>query len=460
MMWEENNLSEPEVDVSEETAAQSAETAENTCENGFYTKPHEDIIQDELKPTAEPPRESGNHFDPFTGKPLYEGAEAFRAQPQSGKKPPRAKKEKRRYGAGIVILCSVLSALIGLFGGIAANDSEEKSPSPQFGGTPSNIRIEVDETAESIVEAVATKASPSVVGIRTTTSVMSFFGGSQEATGEGSGVVYSSDGYIITNYHVIESVAESGDGKIAVFFNNKDSDSYAASIVGYHIASDLALLKIDATGLPAVELGNSDELKIGQQVVAIGSPGGLEFMGSVTSGYISGLNRVLSSASNVQLIQTDAAINPGNSGGALLNAKGQLVGINSSKIVSTEFEGMGFSIPINAVVEMMEKIIDKQNTPEPYVGLTLSTRYTKEVLNYYRYPAGAVVLSVDEDSPADKAGIRRGDIITEFDGKTIEDYNLLNESISYSKPGDTVTVKLYRSGKYYETDLKIASNGK
>lgn len=459
-MWEENNFTDPQTGVPQESAAPSDEGKEETSENGYYTKPYADIIQDEVAEPQKPEKESGNHFDPFTGKPLYEGAEVFRAAPKTEKKPPRAKKEKRRYSAGMVILCSVLAAVIGLVGGLAATHSDDTVSPPQFSGNPSNVNIEVDSTAESIVEAVATKATPSVVGIRTTTSVMSFFGGAQEATGEGSGVVYTADGYIITNYHVIESVAESGDGKIAVFFDNKDSNSYTAKIVGYHIASDLALLKIEATGLPAVELGNSNDLKVGQQVVAIGSPGGLEFMGSVTSGYISGLDRVLSSASNVKLIQTDAAINPGNSGGALLNAKGQLVGINSSKIVSTEFEGMGFSIPINAVVEMMKKIIDKQNTPEPYVGISLSTRYTKEVLNYYRYPAGAVVLSVDEGSPAEQAGIRRGDIITEFDGKTIEDYNLLNESISYSKPGDTVTVKLYRSGKYYETDLKIASNGK
>lgn len=143
-----------------------------------------------------------------------------------------------------------------------------------------------------------------------------------------------------------------------------------------------------------------------------------------------------------------------------MNTKGQLVGINSSKIVSTEFEGMGFSIPVNTVLEKVKKIIDKKNQPEPYVGISVSAKYTQQVLAYYGYPSGAVVLSVDEGSPADEAGIRRGDIITEFDGTLIEDYTIFNEAVSYAEPGKTVTVKLYRSGKYYSTDLKVASNSK
>ena len=430
-----------------------------TPEGGFYTRKKEDIIQDTVEPepqfSAEPQQnDNRGNFDPFTGTPRYAEAEFYRAT-------PKPKKEKRRYGAGVIVTAVLLAAIIGTAGGfLSSRYFAESSATPSVGGTsPSNITIKVDETAESVVEAVAAKATSSVVGIRTTTSVTSFFGGSEESTGEGSGVVYSADGYIITNYHVVKSVAESGNGKIDVFFNSKDSDPYSATIVGYHIATDLALLKIKATGLPVVEIGNSDELKIGQQVVAIGSPGGLEFMGSVTSGYISGLNRIHSSSTGVKFIQTDAAINPGNSGGALLNAKGQLVGINRSKIVSTEYEAMGFAIPVNTVVEKVKKIIAKQSEPEPYVGISVSTRYTQEVLAYYGYPAGAVVLSVDEGSPAAQAGIRRGDIITEYDGTAIEDYSILNECISYSEPGSTVAVKIYRSGKYFSAKLKVASNG-
>ena len=181
-------------------------------------------------------------------------------------------------------------------------------------------------------------------------------------------------------------------------------------------------------------------------------------MDSVTYGVISGLNRVVSSDSDVKLIQTDAAINPGNSGGALVNVKGQLVGINSSKIVSEEFEGMGFAIPSNTVGEICKKIIEKQNDPEPYIGITISEKYTASVLKYYGYPAGAVISSIAEGSPAENAGLAKGDIITEFAGKTIGDYTVLSEVIEDCKPNDKVNIKIYRSGRYYTTSVTVGSN--
>ena len=210
--------------------------------------------------------------------------------------------------------------------------------------------------------------------------------------------------------------------------------------------------------LPAVEIANSDELKVGQYVITIGNPGGLEFMDSVTYGIVSGLDRVVSSDSGVELIQTDAAINPGNSGGALVNSKGQLVGINSSKIVSEEYEGMGFAIPSNTVVEICKNIISKENSPEPYIGITISEKYTSEVLKYYGYPTGAVVLSVATGSPAYEAGIRKGDIITEFKGSKITEYTVLEQLMEECKPDESVNVKLYRGGRTYTTTIKVASN--
>ena len=181
-------------------------------------------------------------------------------------------------------------------------------------------------------------------------------------------------------------------------------------------------------------------------------------MGSVTYGIISGLDRVVSADSDLQLIQTDAAINPGNSGGALLDAEGKLIGINSSKIVAEEFEGMCFAIPIDTVKEKCDKIIARENSPEPYVGISVSERYTAAALAFYGYPAGAVVSSVAEGSPAEKAGIARGDIITEFSGTAISEYNVLNQLLHDSEPGQTVTVKLYRSGRYYSTEITIGSD--
>lgn len=408
-------------------------------ESGFYNKQKEDIIQDKFEgynQGYEPPR-------------------------YTNPKPVKKVKEKKRYGVGTVIVASVLAAIIGASSGVAvlfSSTFNDKAVANNGETILNKVNINVEKEAENIVEAVAQKATPSVVGIRTTTSVMSFFGGTQESSGDGSGVIYSSDGYIITNYHVISSALSGNNSKITVFLDSDDSKGYAANVVGYNISSDLAVIKIEAKNLSAVEFANSDELKVGQYVITIGNPGGLEFMDSVTYGVISGLNRVVSSDTDVKLIQTDAAINPGNSGGALLNAKGQLVGINSSKIVSEEFEGMGFAIPSNTVADICKNIIERQNSPEPYIGISISERYTSQVLQYYGFPTGAVVLSVASGSPAEKAGIQRGDIITEYDGKKITEYTILENEIINSKPGEKVKVKIYREGGQYETQITVASN--
>ena len=425
---------------------------------GYYSRSKDEIIQDEARSSGGFKSETGGFSQNFDGQD-------FSSYNNNGNfvKPP--KKEKRGYSAAIVVLSCVLAAAIGAAGALGANFwlAKQNTSSTSQGNSnlpQSNISINVEETALSTAEAVSKKASESVVGIRTVTSVMSFFGGSSDKTGEGSGVVYSADGYIVTNYHVIEEAVSAGDSaKIEVFVGNKDTESYSAKVIGYNISYDLAILKIDAAGLVPAERGDSEELKVGQYVVTIGAPGGLEFMGSVTYGIISGLDRVISTGSEVSLIQTDAAINPGNSGGALLDANGRLIGINSAKIVSEEFEGMGFAIPINTVVEKCDKIIARQNSPEPYTGITVSETYTSEVLYYYGFPSGAVVLRVDADSPASRAGIARGDIITAFDGKAINEYTQLSEYINDCEPDQKVTLKVYRNGKEYNVDMEIGSNG-
>lgn len=449
-----------------------------TPDGGFYTKSREDIIQDEAFKSPEQPDNAARAED----TPQAE-QEARQTYADSGAnysrnnnynyggttfyaRPPKQKKNKKKgaFGAGTVIAAALLAAVIGAGSGIAAvtlsskNGSNTSSPiTSSVSG--SNVNINIDETAESVIEAVAKKVTPSVVGIRTTTSVRSFFGSSNESTGEGSGVVYSADGYIITNYHVISGAVTNKSGsKIEVFTDTLDSDSYEATVVGYNISTDLAVIKINAKGLTPAEFSDSSKLKVGQYVITVGNPGGLEFMDSVTYGVISGLNRVVSSDSDVKLIQTDAAINPGNSGGALVNTKGQLVGINSSKIVSEEFEGMGFAIPSNTVAEICKNIIEKQNDPEPYLGISVSEKYNSSVLKYYGYPSGAVVSSVADGSPADNAGLAKGDIITEFGGTEITEYSMLESLLQKCKPGDQVSVKIYRSGRYYSTTVTIGSN--
>ena len=426
--------------------------------DSLYNKKSEDIIQDNVVNTPSP-QGDGPKAD-FQTPPTYTASYGNNYY----QKPQKNKKERRGHSTAVVIISSILAAVIGAVSGIAVTGSifkadtntvtvTEKTDKPQ-----NNISINVDETASSIAEAVAKKCSDSVVGIRTTTSVMSFFGGSQEQTGNGSGVIYTADGYIITNYHVIGDAVESSNSKIDVFVGDDKSESYPATIIGYNISCDLAVIKIDATGLTPIELGNSGELSVGQYVVTIGAPGGLEFMGSVTYGIISGLDRTVSTNSSLKLIQTDAAINPGNSGGALLNAEGKLIGINSSKIASVEFEGMGFAIPVNTVKEKCDKIISRKNDSQAYLGVSISSTYTSQVLAFYGYPSGAVVSNVAEGSPAANAGIERGDIITEFNGMAITEYTVLNDALYDCEAGDTVAVKIYRGGKNYTVDIKLASD--
>ncbi|MBQ0083546.1 MAG: trypsin-like peptidase domain-containing protein [Clostridiales bacterium] len=368
---------------------------------------------------------------------------------------------------GIVIVSVLLAAIIGsvaslgVFTYLNKDVLTGKSNGVTNNVPQSEININVDETAENVIEAVAAKVTPSVVGIRTTAAVISFFGGSSESTGEGSGIIYTKDGYIITNYHVIESAATSSSSKISVFLSSNTEKEYEASVVGYNISHDLAVIKISANNLPAIELGDASKLKSGQFVAAIGNPGGLEFMGSVTYGVISGLNRVVpdsSSKTEVNLIQTDAAINPGNSGGALVNIKGQLIGVNSSKIAATDYEGMGFAIPIDTVKDICDRIIVKEYDPNPYIGITLSERYDGETLRELGFPEGAVVKSVNDGGPAYEAGIRTGDIIVEFNGKAISNYNDLYDEIANTTPNSSVKVQIYRSRKYYTTTIKVGSN--
>ncbi len=426
---------------------------ENQNGNGFYNKNKEDIIQDTFD-------------DSFSRKDTAQYSYSYQDNHGFGYndfKPQKPQKPKRKTGTATVVLAVVLSILIGAasgFGGAYFYLKGQKSNSHKTViQNGDDVNITVNESIDSIAQAVAKKAEKSVVGIRTTTSVINFFGGSTESPGEGSGVIYSSDGYIITNYHVIEDVVESTrDSKIEVFLNGNSTDSFPATVVGYNISNDIAVIKINADGLMPAEIGDSSNLSVGQYVVTIGCPGGLEFMGSVTYGIISGLDRVVSSNSNVKLIQTDAAINPGNSGGALLNSKGQLIGINSSKIVAEEYEAMGFSIPINTVVEKVKSIIARENSPEPYIGITLSNRYTGSLLKQLGYPAGAVVMSVDEDSPAGDSGIRRGDIITEFAGREITEYTDVSDVLNDLDVGKTVKITIYRSGRSYTADIKIGAN--
>ncbi|MBQ2677024.1 MAG: trypsin-like peptidase domain-containing protein [Clostridia bacterium] len=418
---------------------------------------------DKKEQTASPLNSFNDQLKVPTGQSFYSPMGGFDA------KPP--KKEKNKYPLSVLIACCVICSLLA---GIVASGTmimadkfavgtEMGQQSEQQSDNKNNTVINIEKPSNELISVIAQKVSPSVVGIRATASVNSFFGFSQQSSDEGSGIIYKSNGYIITNYHVISIVAEAtnkSNAAIQVFLPSDPQTAISASIVGFDSESDLAVIKIEKTGLPAVEIGDSEKIEVGETAVAIGNPGGLRYMGSVSSGVISGLNRTLKleGTAQIELIQTDAAINPGNSGGALVNAKGQLIGVNSAKIAGEEYEGMGFAIPSNYTVKVCDNIINNKDVKRAYVGVKISTEYTGEVLQKMGYPAGALVESVVEGSPADKIGIRTMDIITEFDGVKVTDYSQYNSERLKHKPGESVQLKVYRSGRYYDVTITLGES--
>ena len=375
--------------------------------------------------------------------------------PYTAKKQP---KPVTRSGLAVACVCvalasSILTASIFSFG-----LAKGQFLNPSSGSTSTKTSIVTESTDEAAVQAVAEAVSPSVVGIVVATSSQSFFGTGTSSESEGSGIIYSEDGYIITNYHVISDAVES-NGKISVYLESDSTTAISATVVGYDVSADLAVVKIDKNGLPSIGIGKSSDLKVGQTAIAVGNPGGMDFMGSVSKGIISGLDRTiqLENTTEINLIQTDAAINPGNSGGALVNSSGQLIGVNSAKMASENFEGMGFAIPVDDVVEICDRIISKKDAPVGYVGVEISTRYDASTLQMMGYPAGVVVAGVAAGSPAANAGIEKGDIITLFNGTAVTGYTVFNsEKMKYS-PGDEVTLTVYRGGKTYSVKITLGT---
>lgn len=309
---------------------------------------------------------------------------------------------------------------------------------------------------------VAKKVQPSIVAITVEYSVNSIFNRTpSKATARGSGIIISEDGYILTNNHVINSSSSNNNSfyeigkanKVTVKLYNDDTE-YPGEIIGTDSQTDLAVIKIDKTGLTAAELGDSDSVQVGEFSMAIGSPLGLD--NSVTAGIVSAVNREVSDedGNKYVAIQTDAAINSGNSGGALVNSKGQVIGVNTLKLSGTSVEGIGFAIPINATKDIYNQLIQYSKVKRPYVGIGGSD-LTKEIADQYRLAldVGVYVRSVDDFSAAEKAGIKPGDIIIEAEGKKITTMDELNEIKNKKQIGDTLKLKIYRDGK--EKDVTV-----
>lgn len=357
----------------------------------------------------------------------------------------------------------------------AKKDKDKKSDSISAENV-SVIKPSAADGQELTTEEIVEKVLPSVVGIESKFTVtpqggsyyydFGFgFGGNNtpsttEATATGTGVVITENGYIVTNAHVIyDSEYNSGLSKdITVVLNGEDR--YEAEVIGYDRDCDLAVLKIDETGLTAAEFGDSDNLKLGEAVTAIGNPLGFNLMNTVTRGIVSGMNRQITiNDKAMNLIQTDAAINSGNSGGPLINKYGQVIGINSSKMSAsysqTSIEGIGFAIPSNEVSKIIDDIMEYGYvTGKPQLGISCQD-VNETVSQMYNLPVGVYITEVTEGSAADEAGLRSGDVITAVDEKEVKTAEELNIEKNKHEAGDSIEITYVRSGKTEKTDVVL-----
>ena len=354
-----------------------------------------------------------------------------------------------------------------LVGKNSTNSTVQASTSPAEGST-SNL-ISLSNYSNTAVFA-ANKILPSIVGIEVsyTATSNSFFGfgapSTSTATATGSGIIISEDGYIVTNNHVVDTSSSSSYSyydisdatSVKVKLNSAtygNDATFDAKIVGKDSQTDLAVLKIDKTGLTAAEFGDSDQAVVGEFVMAVGSPLGLDT--TVTQGIVSAVNReVESDGTKYTCIQTDAAINSGNSGGALVNSEGKVIGINTLKLSGSGVEGIGFAIPINSTLDITDQLINHNKVLRPYIGIS-GINLDESTAKKYNLTVGVYVKTVQNFSPAEKAGLQSGDVIVKADDKDITTMDELNDIKNSHKIGDTIKLKINRNGEEKEVTLTL-----
>ena len=383
--------------------------------------------------------------------------------------PKKQKKDHSKLAKSAVAL--VLAAAMGFVGGFAG---------AQFGNGGHKVVIQQVERSDSSAASdsvdaaadgttvssgmttaqVAKMVSPSVVVITTEQVVYSqwsWYGQNQVESGAGSGVIISSDGYILTCAHVVD-----GASNITVTINDKD---YTATLVGEDTTSDIAVIKIDANGLTPATVGDSDSLKVGQNVMAVGNPLG-ELGGTVTGGMISALNRSVTiqgtnSTNTMSLIQMDASVSPGNSGGGLFNMNGELVGIVNAKSSSSDAEGLGFAIPINDAIKVAQELLENGYvTGRPYLGITylaVTDAQTAQQLGVNAY--GVYIVDVTKGGPADQAGLKVGDRIVSVDGSEIAAKDDLGTLMQKHAAGDTLAITVARDGQMQTVTVTLGEKG-
>ncbi|SKC88454.1 serine protease HtrA [Maledivibacter halophilus] len=367
-------------------------------------------------------------------------------------------KRKKRYRLPlfILIIVSLISAIIGGIIGayIAPTYLYGKYIDVPYIYKPTEkVEIITKDKEMTVASAVAQKAMPSVVGITTVSIQRDFLFGTRRATGLGTGVIVDSRGFILTNAHVVDN-GEAEEVKVLL----NDGKNLEAKVLWNDVSLDLAVIKVEANNLPVADLGNSDNLTVGETSIAIGNPLGLSFERTVTAGIISGLNRSvpISEYESIDgLIQTDASINPGNSGGPLLNSMGQVIGINTAKIQSGE--GLGFAIPVNTAKPIVDEFIEKGEFKKVYLGIRPYD--VKQVENSYGdipgVENGVFIWMVYKDSAAAKAGIHRGDVLISLGGVEIKTVRQLLKELYKYRPEDEITVEIIRDQEKIEKIIKF-----
>ncbi len=390
--------------------------------------------------------------------------DSFHANPPNRTAAGHKKSKKKSSGAFSRFLASllviVLCGLAGFGGATIANRNSRSG----YSQTPTNVNITGDVTSANAASVIAEKVMPSVVGISTISQAQrqTIFGlQSGTVQGIGTGIIVSEDGYILTNSHVIS------DGEAQqITVDLYDGTEYSGNVLWNDSSLDLAIVKIDASGLAAAEIGDSDNVNIGDYALAIGNPLGLNYERSVTSGIISGLNRSITTQDESTgktnkmdgLIQTDAAINSGNSGGPLINSSGQVIGINTAKASSSE--GLGFAIPINTATPIIKQIKEKGSYQQTYIGIsgidlsTIAENYATD----FKAKDGVYIMQIYTESPAAAAGLKEGDIITEIDGKSIDGMSALKSSLINYVPGDTIELTVERDKITEKYSLTLGSS--
>ena len=354
----------------------------------------------------------------------------------------KAEKSSRKFVALVLAAGLTIGTIFG-YGMDNFLPNPGKDINSVYAAKAENTQIVFDKSVSPVVP-ISKKVSPSIVAISLKTRTRDFFGRIYEGQGTGSGIIIDNQGHIVTNNHVVEGAQD-----MIVILN--DGTELEANLVGRDPQTDLAVIKVDPKNLVIAELGDSSKLEVGELAVAIGSPMGTEYAGSVTAGIISGLNRKVSVGDNsIKLIQTDAAINPGNSGGALANSEGKVVGINTIKFAETTVEGMGFAIPINEAKPIIDNLINNKKISRPYLGIQGRT-LTKEVAEAYQFPQGVYVEEIIAFSGAERAGLKKGDIITKLDGKRVLTIEEVVEIIQKHKVGDVVEVEIFDQLDEYKT---------